>query len=558
MDLNHKPSYQSISYVWGNSDRSKYHMTAEDGSRIPLTESLHNALRDLRSLYKTLPSTFWADGICINQDDIVERNQQVQIMGRIYRDASRVITYIGPASSDDYRSLNLARDVSNYYTIHQDEVPDPRLRVRALHSQLSFPDHKDPRWEALRHLVHRPWSSRVWMMQEFLLNDTVLMLCGRETIPWKLFLQMPRLGVDGEIPGAGIVGTLGETTRSDNLSVLEVLRTARDEHGGLDLTLLQLLQLGRVMASTDPRDKVYALLGLACDRDKLEFVPNYNSCTAEVYRKAAVCILKTSTHLDIFSSCTIAKSIELPSWVPNWFSWSDDTPAPLVCDATVSGLRFYDACAGTTSEIGFNTDDTILTAKGASLDRISFSSGRLEGSRYHSTDPVRNFFAFQELLVTAVGLQMSRPGAGAIEVFWRTLIANIVSEQHQADSRVGEWFSAYMKLMKFNFDFVKGLSSSRLTDSDMDQAAKYLCNMFAKAERRSLCTTEKGYLCLAPPDACAGDIVSIFLGGCVPYVLRQIGDAYVLIGDAYVHGLMNGEAFGTQILSDSIRDFKLV
>jgi len=48
----------------------------------------------------------WADGICINQDDLKERQQQVSMMGDIYRKAARVITYIGPEKDDSSSAID--------------------------------------------------------------------------------------------------------------------------------------------------------------------------------------------------------------------------------------------------------------------------------------------------------------------------------------------------------------------------------------------------------------------------------------------------------------------
>lgn len=42
----------------------------------------------------------WADAVCINQQDIPERNRQLGIMSKIYRKAFRVIAYLGDESED--------------------------------------------------------------------------------------------------------------------------------------------------------------------------------------------------------------------------------------------------------------------------------------------------------------------------------------------------------------------------------------------------------------------------------------------------------------------------
>lgn len=65
---------------------------------VNITANLGAVLRDIRDMNKVL--TIWVDALCINQDDIFERNQQVRIMGEIYRQASSTIIYLGPTSQD--------------------------------------------------------------------------------------------------------------------------------------------------------------------------------------------------------------------------------------------------------------------------------------------------------------------------------------------------------------------------------------------------------------------------------------------------------------------------
>jgi hypothetical protein len=43
-----------------------------------------------------------------------------------------------------------------------------------------------------------------------------------------------------------------------------------------------------------------------------------------------------------------------------------------------------------------------------------------------------------------------------------------------------------------------------------------------------------------------GDLICVFLDGSVPWVIRQDGEDYVLIGECYVHGIMNGEIIHTE------------
>lgn len=109
-----------------------------------------------------------------------------------------------------------------------------------------------------------------------------------------------------------------------------------------------------------------------------------------------------------------------------------------------------------------------------------------------------------------------------------------------------------------NFAVAKGLPPIQPTTSDLILGFKYLMAVYTKAERRSVATTKKGYLCLAPPEVRVGDKVCILLGGHVSYILPRDGDAYRLIGECHVHRVMKGEAFKMGRLKESIRDIKLV
>lgn len=58
---------------------------------------------------------------------------------------------------------------------------------------------------------------------------------------------------------------------------------------------------------------------------------------------------------------------------------------------------------------------------------------------------------------------------------------------------------------------------------------------------RSFFVTQKNYLGLAPPQAEPGDVIAILFGSNVPFVLRRQGNAFKLIGETHVQGIMNGE-----------------
>jgi hypothetical protein len=72
--------------------------------------------------------------------------------------------------------------------------------------------------------------------------------------------------------------------------------------------------------------------------------------------------------------------------------------------------------------------------------------------------------------------------------------------------------------------------------------------------RRRLIVTGKHCLALTSEHVEAGDVVVILNGGQLPFILREVNNHYILIGEAYVHGIMDGEAVPGASLS---RDFEI-
>ncbi|KAH6701962.1 hypothetical protein BKA61DRAFT_619977 [Leptodontidium sp. MPI-SDFR-AT-0119] len=58
---------------------------------------------------------------------------------------------------------------------------------------------------------------------------------------------------------------------------------------------------------------------------------------------------------------------------------------------------------------------------------------------------------------------------------------------------------------------------------------------------RRMVRLNEGYIALVPGETQVGDQIFLLKGGSVPVVLRQKGDNWEVIGEAYVHGVMRGE-----------------
>ena len=97
--------YEALSYVWGSASNPQ--SIRIDGHHFPVTANLHAALLCLRDAY--LERLIWVDAICINQGDDAEKATQVQLMARIYAQARNVIVWLGPATPETSRALEVVQ-----------------------------------------------------------------------------------------------------------------------------------------------------------------------------------------------------------------------------------------------------------------------------------------------------------------------------------------------------------------------------------------------------------------------------------------------------------------
>jgi hypothetical protein len=94
--LSEMPSYEAISYRWG--DPSDTLIVLCDGKTMTINANLHAALLRLR--HADVTRVLWADAACIDQANVAEKNHQVNMMGRIYTQPTRVLIWLGEGDAE--------------------------------------------------------------------------------------------------------------------------------------------------------------------------------------------------------------------------------------------------------------------------------------------------------------------------------------------------------------------------------------------------------------------------------------------------------------------------
>ncbi|KAI1880763.1 hypothetical protein JX265_001003 [Neoarthrinium moseri] len=264
--------YEALSYTWadesGDSSRSKSIFLGDWWDILPITANCEAAIRYLqrRHEYRLLNGagtlTVWTNAICVNQDDMKERSHQVEMMTAIYSGARHVSVYLGEDTDSSAHAIHTLNKSDN-----QDIV------------QLLSSDRQDKEStilkEAISALFRRRYFSRIWVIQEVLAARGVRFYCGENTVSPKAFRPQ-----------------ILETLHAMNLGL--VPRWVSWSSKPLPRKPTELFQLFRsslLCGASDPRDKVFALLGLYLGGVSDGLVPDYGLSLRETYIGIAAYLL---------------------------------------------------------------------------------------------------------------------------------------------------------------------------------------------------------------------------------------------------------------------------
>jgi hypothetical protein len=338
LDIN--PEYIALSYVWGDAAiTTKILVNEED---FAATVNLAAALRQLRAFraddsmnpINRLPSFLWVDAICINQNDIPERNSQVQLMRDIYQNSVVVISWLGPEADGSTEVISTLRNVSQEIQAIPpganqfdwlSRYPDLLLQQSQTRSRIS---------NALQLFWKRDYWKRIWITQEIVLPRDILLICGAEIISWghlKMIYQwLVAAREKYELPSFMDEGQYILLFNSEsilNLGPIIGNMPLRDlwhdpEHQNIPLDHLNAHDQSSRLQATDPRDKVYGLLGITDST----VVPDYSKSVKEVYIEATLNLFRVCG-LTV-TLCLVGKvhrnNFELPSWTGDWSSSLED------------------------------------------------------------------------------------------------------------------------------------------------------------------------------------------------------------------------------------------
>jgi hypothetical protein len=125
--------YAALSYSW-DAEAPSQPLECRTGAALGLLDVTPNCAAALHQLrHPTDEITLWIDSICIDQSSVSERNEQVAFMTDIYRDANKVIVWLGEGSEATDRAIDLLNqigDVSLLPSEETDQFVGPEFQAR--------------------------------------------------------------------------------------------------------------------------------------------------------------------------------------------------------------------------------------------------------------------------------------------------------------------------------------------------------------------------------------------------------------------------------------------
>jgi hypothetical protein len=529
--LNSNADYEAVSYTWGDSGHESFIKC--NNAQLEVRCNLRSALQHLR--YADRPRLLWFDRLCINQDDKVEKSYQVAMMGEIFSSATSVLIWLGVPEVSGLLPVEIIKlvceKVSDLLRLDVDMQVDKiqAMNQQELQDQFGIPLPTDEFWHIVNRILDQPWFRRSWTYQEVLLARNVQLVYGDRSVPFSVdhgsstgalysfeaFLLIVRLL--GVVFGEAYV--LGFKMR---LAISMVRGRALQQFYPMDL--LSNLVERRFCETTDPRDKIYALLGVAQDSKEVGPVPAYSSSVAEVYTITARRLIEK--HGLLVLSC-VENQLEMgcPSWVPDW----SQTQREGFGSRRNNRDKVYNATGSSKPHFGNAGSAFKLSAQGMYFDTIT-SIGRYADNKsgWIISDIVLDGGEWSTMATDLAPDHVYKPTGELIEqAFARVRVADVWPDDNR---------------MKRSAATRRSLPSTLPDVHDASPGSDELRRkVFEQTICRSFIITEQGYMGLGPASALEGDRVYLLFGGEVPYVLRSAGGDFTYVGGCYIHGIMDGE-----------------
>lgn len=561
--------FWAISYFWGPVPDGPAPSTfTSDRGEMPITESLASCLKCLRR--KRVSTLLWADALCINQNNPMEKALQVQRMGSLYHQAEKVLVWLGMSGhkSESSPAMQLMADLHRPFC-HSRGRCHARKGLSERNSKAArVPDLS---WREVDGFLGHSWFTRSWIVQEAAVCPKMTMVCGQSEMEWDCFMESL---MECSI-GLNRHGGLDDNgTFLANSRPALALHSLRERYqGGAKFDFLRLLDMFSYTQASRARDKLFALQHLARDvatEDPL-FVPDYDSPEQEVLAKYAKGLVRKGRGLDLLYRAGGHKSSDICSWIPDLLNSQRRETTISTWDAAGREGGFY-AGRPVPPKINLQGMDSqnrpILEVQGSIIDEVEdcFELRLSAGMSVAFADVLERMRGYTSHLVDYPGIEQ------ASEATARKWTDTLMIKCLIGDARGPQVVSKQSATYSTEASRGAPVTTATWKDSDWEQildldlgqnAWKYKQETSPESQRRLMqfwetvvafvdnipravfATTKNRYAGIIPGAAQPGDKIFIADGAKVPFIISRSARVttretvhYRLVGECYIHGIM--------------------
>lgn len=562
--LSEAPAFYALSYCWGSATRDKDIVC--NGKLLNVTAHLKRGIQELQAIPMLARSWIWIDQISINQDDLDERAQQVGLMKGIYQQAIRTVVWLGPTDGPCEGGYGLSeklfehcqRDEYSFFNLGW-KWRHPKRKLNADmddYLRLALPRLNTSPWVELDKMLKSPWFNRIWVIQEVTLSkESPKLVCGgkaRDFLP--IALAGHWIGGSKILPKVPISKSLAPAPlTSFCLEDLFLILSSRQKWS-LESLILHTLD----HEATDPRDHIFALLGIASFWPT-RLHPDYKSPPWKIFQRVTLSLIEDTGYLRpllLVGSTSGAKDDAYPSWVPDYGA-KPSMPCPTglrlkPLEGIQVTLPWWRASGSLRAKISENQDGRRLSLDGFELDQILWTS---EGATEEKDDSI--IFCWLEAAAGAIlwSYDSFNPSVdyeslltGFFDAFVHVIFA-VYYEDGISPPKLADVLE-YMDIQQAAVNPREGyyrtirtrLVSSILRDSAPAANCCQVSQLLEYFSTRSwhIFLTKGGDLGIARQVGRVGDTVAVLRGGAMPFILRPVGEDFELLGACVVLKWMNG------------------
>jgi hypothetical protein len=535
--------YIAVSYCWG-TENCKHLFELQECS-IPLFTSLFGFL--LLARRAGFVGYLWADGICINQTDVAEKEQQIPLMVEVYSKALRVHVWLGTpfrgmdeAVDKAIRSMPAILDALS-------KLPKPfKLEPGQSLGEFGLPTRESGVWHGLGCLMRNPWFRRVWTLQEVILAREVHVWYGTAHIKWEYlgFIQdllnktaLSYLIRDPYNPQPGYALSAHLINRA---------RAKREITNPPYLHATNLLTYCNGRAVSHPSDRVYGIMGLVPPQVRQEIQVDYSLRTEDVYLQFVRSCIKHGNGMDLFRyHLPTPTLLDLPSWCPDFGARQVTGRTLDVSKIFTAGFRLP---AASTAQVNLNTGMQSVSIQATVADVVDkvISPSMLTKTNEDGTSDPQSADSALEWEKSCLNMSQLVYRSVLPDAHVRTLCADQIHTTDIIRARrftpedlggyhdmLGRWRSVAAGESSYSYD---------------DVGYNYHISVRLACMDRCFFSTKEGRIGIGSTMIETGDLISVWKDETIPYVLRRQDKsssiAYSFLGTCFVYGIMDGEVLG--------------